>query len=190
MATAAREAWETATRPAPIMPDQRIPQERLQPALLDRLTDDEPENQKPEPIQRRVMSKELMRKAVIRDLEALFNTTRAEAAEAFDNYPGIRKSVVNFGLPAFSGKTASSFEVKDLETAIRDTIKTFEPRILPESLKVQALEFSGLDHHNQIVVEIVGQLWAQPMPLDLLLRTTLNLESGEMEFPKQDSRER
>jgi type VI secretion system protein ImpF len=167
------------------MPDQRLPQERLQPALLDRLIDDEPENQKPEPIQRRVMSKELMRRAVIRDLEALFNTTRAEAAESFDAYPNVRRSVVNFGLPAFSGKTASSFEVKDLERAIRDTILDFEPRILPESLKVQALEFIGLDHHNKISLEITGQLWAQPMALDLLLRTTLNLESGVVEFPER-----
>jgi type VI secretion system protein ImpF len=167
------------------MPDQRLPQERLQPALLDRLIDDEPENQKPEPIQRRVMSKELMRQAVIRDLEALFNTTCAEAAESFEGYPSVRLSVVNFGLPAFSGKTASSFEVKDLENAIRDTIKAYEPRILPESLKVRALEFVGLDHHNKIGIEISGQLWAQPMALELLLRTTLNLESGVVEFPER-----
>src|SRR3954469_12244940 len=96
----AAQAWTRTGPPmwpAPTMPDQRIPQERLQPALLDRLIDDEPENQKPEPIQRRVMSKDLMRKAVIRDLEALFNTTCAEAAESFEHYPSVRKSVVNFG---------------------------------------------------------------------------------------------
>jgi type VI secretion system protein ImpF len=37
-----------------------------------------------------------------------------------------------------------------------------------------------LTHHNVISLEIVGQLWSQPYPLELLLKTDMDLESGEI----------
>ena len=47
----------------------------------------------------------------------------------------MRRSVVNFGLPALSGQTASSLDVTDLTRAIREAILDFEPRILPATLR-------------------------------------------------------
>ena len=162
------------------MPDQLPPQDQLQPALLDRLTDDEPDK-KLEPRMQRVMSKRRMRDAVLRDLAWLFNTTRFDANMDPATLPHARRSVINFGLPALAGQTASTIEVPDLERAIRQAILDYEPRILPATLRVRALETAGLDHHNVIGVEISGQLWAQPLPLELLLRTEIDLETGQVE---------
>lgn len=162
------------------MPEKLTPQDQLQPALLDRLTDDEPDK-KLEPRMQRVISKRRLREAVLRDLAWLFNTTRLDPNMDAATLPNVRRSVVNFGLPALSGQTASTIEVPDLERAIRQAILDFEPRILPESLRVRALETAGLDHHNVIGVEISGQLWAQPLPLELLVRTEIDLETGQVE---------
>ena len=52
-------------------------QERLQPSLLDRLTDHETFSSK-EPLEAKVLNKQQLRAAVLRDLSFLFNTTRAE----------------------------------------------------------------------------------------------------------------
>jgi type VI secretion system protein ImpF len=157
------------------------PQERLQPALLDRLTDEEPDK-KHEPLERRVMSKRQLRQAVLRDLVWLFNTTRLEVNGDLSRAPRARHSVVNFGLPALSGRPASAIEITTLERAIREAILDFEPRILADSLRVRAvLQASQLDHHNVIGVEIQGHLWAQPMPIDLLVRTEIDLETGRVE---------
>jgi type VI secretion system protein ImpF len=162
--------------------DQLTPQERLQPALLDRLTDHEPEK-KLEPREQRVMSKAKMRLAVIRDLAWLFNATRLESGASMANLPYVRRSVVNYGLPALSGETASTLDVTLLERAIRQAILDFEPRILANTLRVSALvEASALDHHNVIGVEIHGQVWAQPVPLELLLRTEIDLETGKVQI--------
>ncbi|MGB7218846.1 MAG: type VI secretion system baseplate subunit TssE [Vicinamibacterales bacterium] len=164
------------------MAEQLTPQERLQPALLDRLTDEEPDK-KLEPREQRVMSKTRLRQAVLRDLAWLFNTTQLEAEVDLAKAPFARKSVVNFGLPALSGQTASSLEIGDLERAVRQAILDFEPRILPNTLEVRALvELSELDHHNVIGVEIRGQLWAQPVAIDLLIRTEIDLESGKVQM--------
>ena len=157
------------------------PLERLQPALLDRLTDDEPLNQKPEPPEGRVMVKRRQRESVLRDLAWLFNTTRLEANADLSGAPVARRAVVNFGLPALSGRSATSIDGTWVEQAIRQAILDFEPRVLPGSLVVRALVHADLlDHHNVIGVEIRGHVWAQPVPLELLVRTEIDLETGEV----------
>src|SRR5215813_10966396 len=94
-------------RPPPTtMPEPLAPQERLQPALLDRLTDDEPDK-KVEPREARVLSKRRLRESVLRDLTWLFNATQLEAVNPLAKAPYVRKSVLNFGLPELSGNTAS-----------------------------------------------------------------------------------
>ena len=95
------------------MPEQRGPEERLQPALLDRLTDDEPGNRL-ESREARVFSKRRLRQAVLRDLAWLFNATQLEAGGDLSRTPLVRESVLNYGLPALSGTAASSLDVGDL----------------------------------------------------------------------------
>jgi type VI secretion system protein ImpF len=156
-------------------------QERLQPALLDRLTDDEPTSLH-EAVDARVINRNRLRELVLRDLAWLFNATSpgpnaidwAGAAQA-------RNSVLNYGLPALSGQTSSTIDPLVLQARVRQAILDHEPRILPESLQVQALvSETQLDHHNQIGLRISGQLWAQPVPLELLLHTDIDLETGRV----------
>ena len=161
---------------------RRAPLERLQPALLDRLIDDEP-GARLETREHRFITKSRLRQAVLRDLAWLFNATRLEAVVDMAKAPYARRSVINFGLPAFSGRWASSLEVNELEKAMRQAIIDFEPRILPSSLRVRAVvEADRLDHHNVIGVEIHGHLWAQPVPLELMVRTEIDLETGKVEI--------
>jgi type VI secretion system protein ImpF len=158
------------------------PQERLQPALLDRLTDDEPDK-KAEGPDKRVLTKTQLRQAVLRDLAWLFNTTRLESGEDLASTPLVQKSILNFGLPPLAGETAASLDPTDLEQAVREAILAYEPRILPSSLRVRTIVTeTQLDQHNVISVQIEGFLWAQPVPLELLLRTEVDLETGRVEI--------
>jgi type VI secretion system protein ImpF len=169
------------------MAEQRGPEERLQPALLDRLTDDDP-GKKLETRESRVFSKRRLREAVLRDLAWLFNATQLEAVSDLSRTPLVRRSVLNFGLPALSGQAASSLDVSDLAKAIREAIITFEPRILPSTLQIKTLLESGqLDHHNVVGVEIRAHLWAQPVPLEFLVRTEIDLETGNVQITDLNS---
>lgn len=162
------------------MPEPAL-HERLQPALLDRLTDDEPEVRQ-ELRENRLITRSRLRHAVLRDLMWLFNTTRAGTGGAFEGFAEAERSVVNFGLPALSGETASTLDVVNLERSIKQAIVDYEPRIIPETLEVQAVVSElQLDHHNIVSIEIRGNLWAQPAPIELLLRTQLDLETGKVE---------
>ena len=99
----------------------------------------------------------------------------------FAGHPLAERSTINYGLVPLSGKVISSLDVGQLEQMIKETIIRFEPRILPHTLTVRGLtSVEPLVHHNVFSFEITGQLWAQPYPLELLLKTDLDLESGEV----------
>jgi type VI secretion system protein ImpF len=154
--------------------------DRLQPALLDRLTDLAPHSQV-EAEDKRVMNKAQIRDAVLRDLSWLLNSVQPLGKEGL-LFPQAADSVLNYGLPAMSGQMASRVDVSQLERAIKQAILRFEPRVMEDSLEVKALEASSvLDTHNVIEFEIRGFMWAQPVPLELLLRTQVDLEAGQVE---------
>ncbi|HTU99168.1 MAG TPA: type VI secretion system baseplate subunit TssE [Luteitalea sp.] len=159
-----------------------VPQDRLQPSLLDRLTDDHPDNRR-EPVEQRSLSKARLRQAVLRDLAWLFNTVRLDAGVDLTGLSHVKRSVLNYGMAALSGKTASTLDALALTNIIRQAIIDFEPRIVPATLQVRTVIDEGtLDHHNVIGVEIQGHLWAQPVPLELLVRTEIDIETGRVEI--------
>jgi type VI secretion system protein ImpF len=129
----------------------------------------------------RVMTKARFREAVLRDLSALFNAIQPMKAAEVAPYPLIGDSVLNFGMPPLSGQLASVLEVEDVVAAIRRAILRFEPRVMPDTLEVHAVESETvLDTHNIIEFEIRGHLWSQPLPIEILLRTKLDLEAGQV----------
>jgi type VI secretion system protein ImpF len=151
--------------------------ERLQPSLLDRLADDEP-YKKVESREQRVLSFQKLKQSVMRDLQWLLNAGCLESTENLDSYPEVKQSVLNFGIPDLTGTTASNLDSTTLERMLRKRILDFEPRILPRSLRIRVTE---KDEHNSIIFEIEGELWSQPMPERLYLKTILDLELGNVE---------
>lgn len=162
--------------------------ERLQPSLLDRLTDDARE-QIHEPRDQRVLSMRSLRKAVLRDLGWLLNSTSLGSVQDLTAYPLAGRSVLNFGLPDLSGKTAAGLDPVELGRRIRRAIEDFEPRILRDSVRVTPLPQRG-DHAtpNQVAFEIHGELWGHPLPERLYLKTELDLEAGDVKLFDIESR--
>ena len=153
--------------------------ERLQPSLLDRLTDDEPDQQQ-ESRDQRVLSANRLRECVLRHLGWLFNSTRLPEREEVERYPFAAHSVINFGLPPLTGATARSVDMEALERNLRQTVADFEPRIFRQSLRVRTEVNEERMSHNALTFEIEGELWAQPLPLQLYLKTEIDLESGQV----------
>ena len=154
-------------------------QERLQPCLLDRLTDDDPEN-KQEARDRRVIPLKRLREYVLRDLAWLLNTQNFTSTEDLTPYPQVRRSVLNYGVPDLTGRTLSSLDLPELERLLREAICEFEPRLLRRSLKIRLANNPDQMNHNALTFEISGELWAQPVPLEVFLKTELDLELGDV----------
>lgn len=161
--------------------------DRLQPALLDRLCDDEPDKLQ-ETLEHSVVSKGRLKRTVLRDLVWLLNTTCHDTDNQLELYPEVRRSVINYGIPVLSGKNFSGVDWRELEHSIHEAILVFEPRILPDTLKVKALvPTDAMGHHNVLQFELRGELWSMPFPIELLIRSELDLETGQMTLNDQMS---
>jgi type VI secretion system protein ImpF len=155
--------------------------EKLQPSLLDRLTDNNPESQVESRAQR-VLSLPQLRKSVIRDLGWLMNTGNLEARQNLDRYPYATHSVVNYGLPDLAGINTGDVDIDAVEQAVKQAIIDFEPRILRNSLMIKLVVDHESMNSNSVVFEIEGELWAQPVPLRVFLKTELDLETGDVQI--------
>lgn len=158
--------------------------ERLQPSLLDRLTDDEP-GTRHESQAIREFSLTRLRETVLRDLVWLLNTTNLASAQSLDGLPDVAASVLNFGVPELSGRTLSGTDGPALERALRQCIAAFEPRILPQTLRVRLEVNESQMSHNAMTFLIEGDLWAQPTPLRLYLKTEIDLDLGDVRISPQ-----
>ncbi len=125
-----------------------------------------------------VISMNRLKECVLRDLSALFNADDLDSVTRLDDFPQVRASVVNFGMPPLAGNTVSGVDAEALAKRIRDSVRNFEPRIKRESVKVRILIDQERMSHNTLALEIEGELWGDPLPLKLLLRTLIDLESG------------
>ncbi|XDA99863.1 type VI secretion system baseplate subunit TssE [Sulfitobacter sp. LCG007] len=161
----------------------RMLAERLQPSLLDRLTDDAPD-QANDTASTRTIDISRLRQIIRRDLAWLLNCANLEAEHDLEAYPHTARSVLNYGLPPVAGRSESGRRAETLRQAIRSAIERFEPRVLPESLEIvvrQERSTSGAI----ISFDIRGELWAKPLPVDLYLRTALDMSTGEVTVSRQ-----
>ena len=149
--------------------------ERLQPSLLDRLTDLAPDR-RTETLDQQVLTMAQLRRAVLRDLGWLLNATNLEAVL---DLPGehTRRSTLNYGIPGVAGTDAATRRASALETHVADAIRAFEPRIRPETLNVRARPMTANEGLPVLTLEISGELWAQPVPVPVFFETAIELET-------------
>ena len=157
----------------------------LQPAFLDRITDHNP-SRSADTVAELTISRRQLRQIILRDLSWLLNVTNMESEVDFVIHEHARRSAVNFGLPAFSGRRISDVKKEELESSIKEAITVFEPRILPGTLEVNGLSDSDyLGAHNLLMFEIRGQIWATPYPIEMLVKSSIDLETGAVTLQDQ-----
>jgi len=149
----------------------------LNPSLLDRLLDDNPGVQQEAPITPQQSLRNL-HQSVRRDLEALLNTRRRCVV-----YPSrmkeLDKSLVNYGIPDFTGTSLSSPESRaDLVRIIESVIKRYEPRF--KSVRVTLLDnVEPLDRTLRFRIDAV--VYAEPAPEIVVFDSSLEPVTGNVE---------
>ncbi len=160
--------------------------ERLQPSLLDRLRDDEP-GKAQESRDKRILSVSKLRESLKRDLAWLMNAGNLSDVQDLSEYPLVEASVLNYGMPDLTGITASGADVTAIERRLRQAIQTYEPRIVKNSLRVNAVTGDEMTP-NAIVFEIKCDMWSEPVPERLYLKTEIDLESGGVRIADSSGR--
>ena len=135
-------------------------------------------NLNPEPAGQRVISMRQLRESVLRDLSWLLSTSSFDTDRSLAAWPEVERSVVNFGLPSIAGHRISSFDAAAAATRLQKAIETFEPRL--SHVHVTSEAESGRMDRNALVFRVEAELWGQPTPQRLLLRTQIDLESADV----------
>lgn len=155
--------------------------ERLQPSILDRLRDDEPEK-KAETQGERVIDLARLRNIIRRDLAWLLNTSNMGSEIDPETYPNVAKSVVNYGVREITGEFSTMRRAELIRESIRRSVETFEPRIIDGTLDVLGRMEDKGSSRAVMVFDIVADLWAQPLPVELYLRSEFDVTTGQVDL--------
>ena len=136
-----------------------------------------------------VVNASVLREAVRRDIEALFNVERFESGlqlsalerkgfetpqELIADFPHARRSVLNYGVPSFSGRAMSDFDLAALAKELREVIAVFEPRLKRDSIRVKVAQ----GDRTGMRIEVDAMLMLSPVPERLRLSTMIDLDNG------------
>lgn len=133
-------------------------------------------NDQVESLERRTFTMRRLRESVFRDLNWLLNSSSLDSIDDLIRYPQVANSVVNYGMPSLAGTPRSSIDVKVTADRIARAIKNFEPRLA----KVRVIPERG-ETGGEFALEfrIEAELWGQPVPQELVMRTRIDLNTGE-----------
>lgn len=136
-----------------------------------------------------VVTADVLREAVRRDIEMLFNIERLEASyllsehetlstedpvDLLRDYPEIRRSVLNYGVPSFSGRRGSDFDKDALARELKEVLAIFEPRLKRDSIRVTV----SVGDKTGLRIGIDALLMLTPVPERLRLSTMIDLDDG------------
>ena len=133
---------------------------KLRPSIIDRLFDDEPDNQNEiGPGQHQKLKQ--LRRSVRRDLESLMNT-RFRVMEPDEEYQQLEKSLLNYGLPDLATINITDLDKrKEFTSHMEKILKEFEPRF--KDVNVSYLD--NTDNTDRTLrFRIDATLYADPSP--------------------------
>jgi type VI secretion system protein ImpF len=164
---------------------KRLSTRSLQPSILDRLIDLEPNNRN-EVASVRAQSFKELKDSVRRDLEWLLNTCRTPV-EPPTAARELWKSVYCYGLPDITGVgLKSQDERRRLSRVVEVAIADFEPRLMNVVVSIpQAATASRIVHF-----QIEAMLRMEPAPERVFFDTTLELISGQYDVQGETPRAR
>lgn len=137
-----------------------------------------------------VVTADVLREAVRRDIEMLFNIERLEAdfmmtdsesvtrmttEDMLASFPHVRRSVLNYGVPPFAGKTGTDFDRDRLARELREILAIYEPRLKRDSIKVKV----EMNKKTGMRIDIDAVLMLSPVPERLRLATSIDLDNGQ-----------
>ena len=86
--------------------------------------------------QRQAINEATLRREVLHDLETLMNCVALESSIDLSDFPKVQKSILNYGFPDIARRTIDELEAEGLEAEIEEVVRTYEPRLDAQSLRV------------------------------------------------------
>lgn len=118
------------------------------------------------------------RDSLARDLACLLNACALSASRDLTRWPNVARSVLNFGVPGFTGRTLTNADVPEIQRSIQRAIQNFEPRLNPKSIKVFVFADLPDKPTTHWQVTIIAQYSNATLPGSLEFQAVIDAESG------------
>lgn len=134
-------------------------------------------NDQVDPGAKHMISMRRLRECVQRDLSWLLNTGNLAVVQDLSRYPLVARSVLNYGMPSLAGRMVTSVDVGVTAKRLQEAIATYEPRLS----RVQVTpEVSKESDEMTLSFKIDAELWGQPVAQHLVLRTSIDIDTGDV----------
>lgn len=127
-----------------------------------------------------------LRDYVCRDVAALLNCANLEAVTDLAAFPQVQSSVLNFGMPSLAGRAARSADPEQIARAIEAALRRFEPRLSGIRVSPEMGEEGNETH--VLAFRVDALLWGQVTPQQLVLRTRVDVDSGNVNIADTGAR--
>jgi type VI secretion system protein ImpF len=143
-------------------------------------------NAQTESLDKRVFTMRRLREAVFRDITWLLNSMSLDSTEDLSRYPEVERSVLNYGMPTLAGRQMSSIDPARTAERIARAIAAFEPRLSKVRVNPERRQYG--EENFAVAFQVEADLWGQPVAQHLVLRTSIDLNSGEIKVSEAASR--
>ncbi len=126
----------------------------------------------------KAVSSRKLREYVCRDLASLLNSNSLDVSVDLDAFPEVQQSVLNYGMPSLAGRTARTVDPQQTAARIEAVIRRFEPRLSRVRVTPELRE--GGAEALVLAFRIEAELWGHPVPQQLVLRTSIDVDSGDV----------
>ncbi|CAO4176350.1 type VI secretion system baseplate subunit TssE [Methylorubrum aminovorans] len=130
------------------------------------------------------ISDEELQKVVSRDITALLNTVNFAAGTDLSEHQEVRRSVLNFGFPDMMHRSIDEHTVNDIGDEIEWVLSTFEPRLIPGSVRVARDRFVDATA-LQVRFVVSAELDCDPLRLPVRFFADLERDTGRIVIQRQ-----
>lgn len=120
-----------------------------------------------------------LRAQLSRDLNMLLNTVNLDSAFELAEFPQVRESILNYGIPEISDRTIDENRTSDIVDEIKTALLSFEPRLMSQSIKVRRDETIDADS-LRIRFLVTGDMTCDPVAVAVEFTADLEIDSGKL----------
>lgn len=150
------------------------------PCLMQRLKDEDPKNKK-EAISQQKNDFNTIRKIILHNIIDIINAQSLEESLDKQRYPYLFDSVINYGIPPHLGDDNLINNNQNYETQLRKSIIRFEPRLIPESVRVKNTT-NTIERGVFLSFELEALVFWLPEPQDISLKLTYDKQLNHFDF--------
>jgi len=129
------------------------------------------------------ISEPALRREVSNDLADVLNTINLDAAIGLEDAPEVARSVLNFGFPDLAAMTIDESRLLTLSRDIEQALRTFEPRLDAQTLKVARDPYIDSDA-LMIKFFVKADLRAEPMNVAVEFFAEVELDTAKIKVER------